>query len=197
MRTQAGFGRILTPASRWIDGKSTWRLFLLMFVLMHVARYGVMPWAITMLDGAAWPWPLDLSFAYSAQEAFDRIAAYGEAGRASYPYFSFTADVIYPMTYSVSFAALLSLLARRFAVRWHWLMWLNVLPVGVFVLDMLENISIAVLMLIYPAQPVALALAASVFSTGKWVFVGLMIGASLALGAWQLLQLAKAGTTQE
>ncbi len=181
----------LERLSRAIDGRSTWRLFLVTFVVMNIARYLIMPWVSAQLGATGWPKPLDLSFAYSPEDAFARVAAYGEIGRARFPIFSFTGDLVYPVAYTACFAALLSLLARPLVGTWALAMKLNLLPVAVFMLDIFENLSIAVMMHIYPATPLALGLAASIFTTGKWLFAGLAISSALVLGARRLMQAAR------
>ncbi len=183
----------LSPAhlSRWIDARSSWRIFAIAFVAMIMARYALMPWIMAQVGERPWPPPLDLDFAYSANEAFARIAAYGEQGRSAAPWFIFSGDLIYPIAYTLCFAVLLSLLARPLAAQRPKLMRLNLLPVAVFIADMLENSAITLMMQVYPTQPFWLGAMASMSTTMKWLLVAAMLLLPVILIIWRVLRLRK------
>ena len=167
--------RLLTQSASWIERHATWRVFAIAFIAMTLARFALMPWITARLGGGPWPPPLDLDFAYSASDAFARIAAYGEHGRSAVPYFIFTGDLLYPLAYTTCFAVLIALLAAPLTARHPSWVRLNLLPFTIFFADILENTAIATMMKIYPAQPLYLGLTASVFTTAKWLLVAVVV----------------------
>ena len=52
--------------------------------------------------------PLELIFLYTPEQAFDMIEKYGEAGRSLYFRIELTADILYPITYTLFFGLILS-----------------------------------------------------------------------------------------
>ena len=173
---------MLVRLSNWLSKMSSGRNLILSLSLYVLFGFGVMPnlrGAIPALSDA--PGPLDLMFAYTPAAAFDRIAAYGPEGRAAYALMSLSVDVIYPIIYTLAFAILITFLSRYLFPAGRAVLRLNLLPVGIFFFDMLENASIVTLLMVYPAQPTALGWAASTFTTVKWVFAGFTILWSIEL----------------
>lgn len=134
--------------------------------------------------------PLDLLFFYTPQQAYEQIAAYGPDGRAAYRLTQLTADVLFPLVYSLFFGLLLSWLFQRgFPAEAGIQRW-NVIPLGAFLFDYLENFSIVTLLTIYPAAPIGLAWVTAVFTMMKWCFVGISFGLVLvgaAAAIWKSL----------
>ncbi len=141
----------------------------------------VMPFAANIISQANGPRPLDLSFAYSASDAFSRIAQFDGAGRQGYMVFLGTADVIYPIIYTVTLSFTAAYLAKKLALEPRRAGSLISLPLIIFVFDILENFSISMLLWSFPVKIVPLAWAASAFTTLKWVFVALVIAMILVL----------------
>lgn len=85
---------------------------------------------------------LDQQPAFSTEEIYQRLDAFGRTGRELYKWFLVTTDVIFPL----SLLAFLFLLARytsqRLAPPSALRGLLLVLPFAFFVLDMIENLSI-------------------------------------------------------
>ncbi len=140
-----------------------------------------MPYLAASFSSANAPGPLDLSFAYSAREAFDRIAQFGDAGRHNYMVFLLTADVIYPLIYTASLSFTIAFLGRKAALSKHRASLFTTLPAVVFIFDICENISISSLLWSFPAKIVPLAWAASIFTTLKWTSVMIAVSAALIL----------------
>jgi hypothetical protein len=113
---------------------------------------------------------LDTLFNYSPADAFTRIAAYGYPGRLLYLLSSWSVDFVYPIIYTFLLAFLLTLFLRRSFSPENPLIRMQLLPFGMLFFDYLENGMIAILLAVYPAQPIALALAASLFTSLKWCF---------------------------
>lgn len=124
--------------------------------------------------------PLDLLFFYTPQQAHERIAAYGESGRAVYRLTELTADVVYPIVYSLFLGLLLSWLFRRgFAAGANIQRW-NVLPLGAWLFDLLENLGIVTMLTLYPAALAWLAWLTALFTMTKWCFAGASVTLVLA-----------------
>ena len=141
----------------------------------------VMPYFAASFSSVNAPGPLDLSFAYSAREAFDRIAQFGDAGRRNYMAFLLTADVIYPVIYTASLSFTIAFLSRKAALLEYLGGLLTALPVVVFIFDICENISISSLLWSFPAKIVPLAWAASIFTSLKWTSVAIAVAVALIL----------------
>jgi hypothetical protein len=116
--------------------------------------------------------PLDLHIpTYSVETAHKAVAGYGEAGRALYAQIQGTADVAYPIVYSIAFALLLSFLWKRAAPAAKWTYWLPLLPIVGALFDLTENFFIVQLLKQYPQQPDSIAQIARAATFCKWLFV--------------------------
>jgi hypothetical protein len=114
--------------------------------------------------------PLDLMFFYTPTEAFEMMEKYGEAGRAIYFKIELTADLIYPIIYTLFFGLLISwLFQRAFKSNSPMQKW-NVMPVGAWLFDLLENIGIVSMLSIYPSKPAILGWLTMIVGLIKWGF---------------------------
>lgn len=119
--------------------------------------------------------PIDLQFFYTPQKVYSMIAAYGDAMRADYRIFELTGDILYPIVYTLFFALLVTWLFQRgFAANSPMQKW-NVVPLGAWLFDLLENLSIVAMLSVYPSTPAALAWVAAIFTAIKWLFAGATI----------------------
>jgi hypothetical protein len=114
---------------------------------------------------------LDLLIVYSPDKAYDMIAAYGQSGRRYYATIALTLDIMFPLLVAVTFGLILASLFHRAFSREGVLQRAVVVPVAGMLADLLENISIATMLLSYPKMLRAVALLASAFSTVKWTAV--------------------------
>jgi hypothetical protein len=119
--------------------------------------------------------PLDLQFFYTAERAYSMVASYGEEARAFYRRFELTGDIIYPIVTSFLLALLITWLFQRGFAPDHGMQKLNVVPVGAWLFDLLENIGIVTMLSIYPATHAALAWITGLFTLIKWLFAGVTI----------------------
>lgn len=152
----------------WATG---WRVIILMVADALMAGY-IMPAAGAIMALAAnnSVMPLDLMFFFTPQQAFEMIEKYGEQGRAIYLRIELTADVVYPIIYTLFFGLLISWLFQRgFKPESPMQKW-NMMPVGAWFFDMLENLGIISMLSMYPAQPVALAWLTMIMGSLKWAF---------------------------
>lgn len=171
----------------WAKG---WRVILLLLADALMMGY-VMPLAAGIMAFAANNdvLPLDLMFFYTPQKAFDMIEKYGPAGRAIYWKIELTADILYPIIYTLFYALLISWLFQRgFNSNSPMQKW-NLMPVGAWFFDLLENVGIVSMISMYPSRPALLAWLTMLAGTLKWAFAFLSIGLVL-LG---LVQAARNG----
>ncbi len=130
--------------------------------------------------------PIDLLLSYTPEKAYSMIASYGNAGRSLYRTFAMTADVIYPVVYSIFLGLLITWLFQRSIAPNSKLQMLNTVPFGALLFDWLENISIVTMLSLYPSTPTTVAKLASICTTIKWSFGAagmllVLIGFAIAL----------------
>lgn len=119
--------------------------------------------------------PIDLLLSYTPEKVYSMVDSYGEAGRAFYRVHELTIDILYPIVYTLLFAFLISWLFQRGFAPGSKMQQLNLVPVGAFILDMLENICIVTMLSVFPAQPAAVAWIGSVLTSVKWLFAAATI----------------------
>ena len=158
----------------WTTG---WRVIVLL-IAESLMMFYVMPLAAGIMAFAAnnSVLPLDLMFFYTPEQAFEMMDKYGETGRSIYLRIELTADIIYPLIYTLFFGLLLSwLFQRAFKPDSPMQKW-NVAPVGSWIFDMLENAGIVSMLMMYPSKSAILAWITMIFGSLKWVFFLLTIG---------------------
>lgn len=119
--------------------------------------------------------PLDLMFFATPEKLFAMIERYGDANRMFYRNVELTVDIIYPIVYLFFFGLLISWLFQRGFASTSPMRRYNVMPLGAWFFDLLENICIVVLLSIYPSQPAVLGWLLFLFSSVKWLFAGASI----------------------
>lgn len=111
---------------------------------------------------------LDVRFYYSAQEAYRAMERYGVEGRALYLRF-LAADFIFAPLYGFAFALLFTrLTSTLFPSSSNWRK-LNLLPIGIAMADIAENICIFLLLQMYPEQIHLVGTLAGIATLTKWV----------------------------
>ncbi len=171
----------------WATG---WRVFIFFLADALMAGY-IMPVAAGIMALAAnnSVMPLDLMFFYTPDQAFEMMERYGEAGRSVYLQIELTADIIYPIIYTLFFGLLLSWLFQRgFKPESRMQKW-NVMPVGSLFFDLLENVGIVSMLSMYPSVPAVMAWITMLFGSLKWAFF-------LGTVALLLMGLAKAAVNR-
>ena len=158
----------------WTTG---WRVLLLLVADALMMGY-IMPLAggLMALAANASVMPLDLMFFYRPDQAFAMIEKYGPAGRDIYMKIELTADIIYPIIYTLFYGLLLSWLFQRGFRPDSPMQKYNVVIVGAWFFDLLENIGIVSMLSMYPAQPSALAWLTMIFGSLKWLSFLVTIG---------------------
>jgi len=116
--------------------------------------------------------PLDLQFFYTPEEAYSWLEAYGAEGRIQYRNILLTADVAWPMLYTLFLGCPISWVFQRSFAKGSKAQLLNVVPFGALLVDLLENACIVTMLSIFPSKPVVLAWMATTCTMLKWLFVG-------------------------
>jgi hypothetical protein len=165
--------RISEKFHSWATG---WRVVLLMVAEALMAGF-VMPAAAGIMALAAnnSVLPLDMMFFYTPDTAFAMIEKYGQAGRAIYMRIELTADIIYPIIYTLFFGLLISWLFQRGFKPESSMQQMNLMPLGAWFFDLLENLGAVSMVSMYPAQPTILAWLTMLSGLVKWAFATISI----------------------
>lgn len=165
-------------------------LVLVLFVLDGFFAGFLLPLVQGMMQGGQGGiMPLDLMIGATPEKIFGMIEQYGEFGRPFYRNVELTVDIVYPIVYLFFFGLLISWLFQRGFASTSAIRKYNILPLGAWFFDLLENIVIVILVSIFPSQPVGLAWILVLFTTVKWLFAG----ASILLILVGLVMAAKNG----
>jgi hypothetical protein len=116
--------------------------------------------------------PLDLQFFYTPEQAYSRLDAYGAEGRIHYRNILLTADIVWPMLYTLLLGCSISWVFKRSIAEGSKVHQLNVVPFGALLFDLLENACIVTMLSIFPSRPAVLAWMATTCTMVKWLFVG-------------------------
>lgn len=111
---------------------------------------------------------IDLSFALPATQLYEMVDAYGVRGRQLYAIIEVTVDLIYPIVYTLLMSLLLTVLHRKMNLRHYGILWF---PIGIMIIDYLENLGIVLMLLLFPAEWMPLAVSVSLLTAIKWTLV--------------------------
>jgi hypothetical protein len=152
---------------KWTKG---WLIFIL-FLLDGFFSGFLLPLIQGMMQGGeGGVQTMDLMLFTTPAKIFDMIGRYD---RVFYRNVELTVDIVYPIVYLFFFGLLISWLFERGFSSTSPMRKLNVLPVGAWFFDLLENITIVGLLAIYPtSQPNGLAWDLIIISHIKWLFAG-------------------------
>ena len=165
-----------TISSKFYQWAKGWLVLVLLVLDMFFAGFLMPLIGGLMQDGTGLIQPLDLMFFATPEQSFAMIERYGDSGRIFYRNVEFTVDIIYPIIYLFAFGLMISWLFQRGFSPSSPMMKLNVMPVGAWFFDLLENIGIVLLLTAYPSQPALVAWLTMAFGTLKWSFAFLSIG---------------------
>lgn len=157
---------------KWTKG---W-LIIVLFILDAFFGGFLLPLIQGMLqDGKGGVMPLDLMLFAAPEKIFGMIERYGEFNRPFYRNVELTVDIIYPIVYLFFFGLLISWLFQRGFASSSPMRKYNILPLGSWFFDLLENMAIVTLLSIFPSQPTAFAWILMLLTTVKWLFAGASI----------------------
>jgi hypothetical protein len=164
---------VLTNISeRFYKWNKGWLVFIL-FVLDGFFSGFLLPLVQAMMQGdKGGVQPLDLMLFATPERIFGMVNEYGEYGRPFYRSVELTVDIVYPIVYLFFFGLLISWLFQRGFASTSPMRKFNIMPLGAWFFDLLENIVIVILLSVFPSQPTALAWILSLLSAIKWLFAG-------------------------
>jgi hypothetical protein len=162
-----------TSLNNWLVKNAKGWLILVFMGLFFLFNLVVMPSGQKWLGGGINEvGSIDLTLGASPATLFNKVAAYGEQGRNVYRLFALTADIAYPIIYSIFLGLAITFLFRRiFPLDSRWQK-LNLLPFAALTFDVLENLSIAALLTTYPQQITSLAILTILLNLIKWMCAG-------------------------
>ncbi len=149
-------------------------LVLVFFGLVVLFYVIILPRSLANLVAASGDKGLiDELFFYTPKTVYSMIASYGDIGRTLYRTFTLTIDFIFPVVYTLFLSLLITWQFQRSVPATSKLQRLARIPFGALLFDILENLSIAVMLSIYPATPHWIAWLATLCTMLKWSFVGM------------------------
>jgi hypothetical protein len=171
-------------------------LILALMGLFFIFNLVIMPSGQELMGGTAHQvGAIDLTFGAAPASLFDKVEAYGQQGRMVYRVFVLTADIAYPITYSLFLGLAITFLFRRIFPLKSGLQKLNLLPFGALFFDVLENLGIVALLSTYPQRISWLAVYTVVINFIKWILAG---GSTLlvlfGLFGWLVVSIRKTGS---
>jgi len=135
---------------------------------------------LPLADPALLSRSLDGRFGYTASDAFSAVSSYGEDGRLQMIWIHL-ADFILIAVYTAMFSLGISWLFQRGFKPVSRVQTLNLVPILGGIFDVLENIWIMALILVYPTQPRIVGWLATTSTMAKYG-MGVIILALLAFG---------------
>ena len=123
---------------------------------------------LPLADPALISMSLDGQFAYTPEQAFAVVASYGDNDRVQMLWIHL-ADFILITLYTSMFCLTISWLFQRSCQLDSRIQRLNLVPILGGFFDVMENIWIITLLLIYPAQPTLVAWLSTISTTGKYI----------------------------
>lgn len=118
---------------------------------------------------------LDQRPAFSSIDVFQRLEAFGEAGRAMYQRFTYSADIVFPLSLLVFLALLARFAAQRIMLSAAMRNMLVVLPLIWFGADMMENAIVYTLISQFPAKNDYLGEIVGLVTVSKFILLLLSI----------------------
>ena len=128
---------------------------------------------------------LDVELFYTAEQAYQRLALFGEQGRAVY-FNILMGDLLYPALLGGLLSVSITLLFRRLNFSGAFWPYLGLLPLANMALDYTEDALLVSLLLNYPGQLPLAAAAAGVITLAKNI-AGMLGFLALGLGLLALL----------
>lgn len=109
---------------------------------------------------------LDLKFGYSVEEAYEALGRLDADEREGYHFGILTLDMPYLVIYFLLFSGILVKIWKKKQVVF--------IPFLIMVFDFLENISVLSMLRLFPERNEPVAVFASIFTTSKWVMIGIL-----------------------
>jgi len=122
--------------------------FVMVFAATHLFS---LPYTMASLGEMTGGLPLfDQRTSFSAEEVYSRLTQFGPEARLVYQRFTYTADLVFPLTFLLFLSSLAGFVGERSTVSQRFRYLMIVLPAMWFLSDMLENIMTFALIAQFP-----------------------------------------------
>lgn len=141
-------------------------IFLLVFIITHTFE---IPWgskAISQLLGGVEIF--DKSPVFSSIEVYNRISQFPIEGLIAYKHFTYTIDIIFPLSFFAFLLTLARYVSQRIAIPKYSVNILISIPFFWFAFDLIENTVIFSILFNYPSQSIILASSLGYITTLKF-----------------------------
>lgn len=186
------FIRGLQKLSHWFYRRVSGKMLLLTGAVFLLFLLVVLPWEAhrfqQMTGSSVSP---DTSFFYSTTQLYQMAEDYGPMGRAYYVHSRFGFDIVWPLVYLSFLVSSISFFFASGEIKYPWSL-VNLLPLGGFGFDLLENGAASLVMIYYPQSIPIIPSLAPIFTFWKWICI-FVSGAALLLGG--VLFFVKKGRT--
>jgi hypothetical protein len=183
--------KMVTRFSDQLVKLATGRNLLLLCLLFLLTTSVIFPLMSSLIDDPAGELEkIDTKLYYSPEDLYEIMEPYGEQGRRVYALSHLTADVLFPLVYAFFFGLLISYLFQRGFPKESWVHRLNLVPFGLLIFDLIENLGVVILLLAYPTRMVGLALLTGLVTSAKWMLAGITVTLPLVGAAvWLIMSL--------
>lgn len=110
---------------------------------------------------------LDLKISYTSQQADELIRSYSNSDRATYRWFTVSIDILFPLCYGIFYFSLVSVLGRKL-FNHKLFEKIKYIALGGALFDILENISIFIMLSVYPKPSGFIGTVGGIFTSLKW-----------------------------
>lgn len=150
--------------SSFFNKNATWNSILILLGLIITFNLLTFPLAYKTNQNII---PLDLQFSYSSEKAYNILAKYSNQELKDYVIAELTVDLIFPIVYALFLSFLLFKLTKRSI--------LSLFPLLIILSDFSENFGIAAIIHYLPHKLPNLVALTSLFTSLKWILIGISI----------------------
>jgi hypothetical protein len=157
--------------SKWIQHRSATQVVIISTVIFAIFIIFVLPEQAEKSESySSGVGSIDTKFIYTVDEVYEIAEVYGQMGREAYVNARLTFDTIWPLAYTFFLATTISWFYKnsQFGDQFFFL---NLVPIIGLIFDYLENVSISIVMSMYPIQIFWLARITTISTPIKWIFV--------------------------
>jgi hypothetical protein len=170
-----------------IEARGSWKTALLLFLISAALASLIISQAGGLLAIDA-RYTMDAADYYTAETFHDNLEKLGEPGRRTYLYIHLI-DYVY-IIFSYPFFAVMVYLVSRNMKNYQRYRWFLLLPLGAGVFDLLENISIDLAILFWPAKLPVVPFVSGYLTTLKMAILYCVFSLIACLGVYRLIRAA-------
>ena len=140
-----------------IQEKTSWQAIMALIaaslLLMFLMNGTNLPFSDPTIEKFSGGLPiLDMRSSFTPDDAYELFTALGYEGRSAYRIFHLVPDILFPISYSLTFAFISAWFLVRLLPLDHKLQWLSLIPMISGLADILENFSLVSASLAYPGR---------------------------------------------